>query len=90
MTTRDEHRAEIDRRSDAIREQIESGDWQAVRQFLADAPEAQQREFYAQAIRVLLSRGADHMSGPMRALSAPLQDAVALGIAERVEKEMQP
>jgi hypothetical protein len=90
MTTREEHRAEIDRRSDEIRDQIEAGDWQAVRQFLADAPEAQQREFYTQCVRVMLSRGADFMSGPMRTVAAPLQEAVALGIAERVDREMQP
>lgn len=87
---REEHHAEIDRRSDAMRDQIEQGDWQLLEQLLASAPEAQRREFYTACTNLLLGTGAEFMRSTLAVLAAPLQDAVALGIAERVEKEVQP
>jgi hypothetical protein len=86
---RDERHAEIDRRSDSMRDQIEQGDWQLLEQFLAAAPEAQRREFYTACTSLLLGTGAEFMRSTLAVLAAPLQDAVALGIAERVEKEME-
>lgn len=85
-----EHRhAEIDRRSDAIRDRIENGDWQLLEQLLALAPEAQRREFYTACSSHLLSRGWQFMTSASRSFAEPLQDAVALGIAEMVDREMQ-
>lgn len=85
---REQRHAEIDRRSDAMLDQIENGDWKLLEQLLASAPEAQRREFYSACAQVLLPVGHQFMAGKLGALAAPLQDAVALGIAERVEKEM--
>lgn len=86
--TREQRHAEIDRRSDAMLDQIENGDWKLLEQLLASAPDAQRREFYRRCAQMLLPVCHRFMSGKMGALAAPLQDAVALGIAERVEKEM--
>lgn len=85
---REERHAEIDRRSDAMRDQIEQGDWQLLEQILASAPEAQRREFYTACGQLLLGTGAEFMRSALAVLAEPLQDAVALGIAERVEKEI--
>lgn len=89
MDNREERYTEIDRRSDAVRDQIEQGDWRLLEQLLASAPEAQRREFYAACTKLMLGTGAEFMRSTLAALAEPLQDAVALGIAERVEKEMQ-
>ena len=86
--TREQRHAEIDRRSDYIRVRIENGDWRLLEQLLASAPEAQRLEFYIACADHLLSRGAQFMNRVSRELAFPLQDAVALSIAERVDREM--
>lgn len=80
--------AEVDRRSDAIREELESGDWKFLEDCLADAPDAQKQAFYTACIALLLPNGADRMRSPLATLAAPLQEAVALGIDERVRREI--
>lgn len=79
---------EVDRRSDAIRSEIEAGDWRQVEDFLAEAPEAQKAEFYMACIELLLPVGADLRRDKYAKLAAPLQEAVALGIEERVRREI--
>lgn len=79
---------EVDRRSDAIRSEIEAGDWKQVEDFLADAPEAQRAAFFTACIDLLLPVGADLRRDKYAKLAAPLQEAVALGIDERVRREI--
>ena len=80
--------AEVDRRSDAIRDELDAGDWQFLEDCLADAPAAQKKAFYTACIALLLPTGADRMRSPLATLAAPLQEAVALGIDERVRREI--
>ncbi|BCD83624.1 hypothetical protein PSm6_00310 [Pseudomonas solani] len=82
------YRREIDRRSDAIRDDIDAGDIESVSEFFDNAPDAQRREFFERCVVLLLSRGADYMTGPMRTLAAPFQDIIAIGIDERVRREI--
>lgn len=86
---RESRHAEHDRRQDAIRDELEAGDWAYLEELLCNGPEAQRREFWTQALRLLAPKGADLMRGPLARLAAPLQEAIALGIAERVDREIE-
>ena len=86
---RDSQRAEIDRRQDSIRDELEAGDWTYLEELLCNGPEAQRREFWTAALAMLVPTGADLMRSPLSRLAAPLHEAIALGIAERVDREIK-
>lgn len=82
------YRAEVDRRTDALLDEIEAGDIESVAEFFDNAPAGQRREFFERCVVLLLSRGADYMTGPMRTLAAPFQEIIYIGIDERVRREI--
>lgn len=87
--SRESRHAEIDRRQDAIRDEIDAGDWKYLEELLCNGPEGQRKEFWLRCITYLMPMGADLMRGPLADLAAPLQEAVGLGIAERVDREIK-
>lgn len=89
IDARESHHAEHDRRQDAIRDELEAGDWEYLEELVCNAPEAQRKAFWSQALAHLAPKGADLMRGPLASLAAPLQEAIALGISERVDREIE-
>nr|WP_298165279.1 hypothetical protein [uncultured Pseudomonas sp.] len=89
VDARESRHAEHDRRQDAVRDELDAGDWAYLEELVCNAPEAQRREFWTQALHHLAPKGADLMRGPLARLAAPLQEAIAIGIAERVDREIE-
>lgn len=80
--------AMVDARTDKLRDDIDAGDVESVIEFFDNGPEAQRRDFFERCVVLLLSRGSQFMTGPMRTLAAPFQDIIAIGIDERVRREI--
>lgn len=77
---------ERERRRSDILEELEDGDWEYLEELLIHAPEQQRRDFWKHCLSRLIAGNA---AGSTAGMVGPLRDAVDLGIAERIEREMK-
>lgn len=76
---------ERERRRSDILEELEDGDWEYLEELLTHAPEQQRRDFWGHCLNRLIAGNA---AGSSAGMIMPLRDAVEIGIAERIDKEM--